>query len=57
MTLSYSQQLTMRKQRGINKQLKEMVLQDLKETMKKIYQNDGCEIRICIDANEQWNEK
>ena len=31
-----------------------MVLQDLKETIKK-HQNDGCAIIICIDVNEQWD--
>ena len=56
MTSSYSQQITMLKQRGIKKPPQEQILKDLKESIKK-HQDDGCEILVCIDANEQWEDQ
>ena len=55
-TSSYSQQLTLLKKRGEKKSPQEMVLVDLAKEVKKRL-DEGCEILICIDANEQMNDK
>ena len=56
LTSSYSQQVTLLKKRGIKKTPQEAILQDLKDEIIE-HQNDGSEIMICIDANEQWEDK
>ena len=56
MTSSYSQQLAMLKQRGIKKQPQEQIFKYLKESIQQ-HQEDGCEILVCIDANDQWEDR
>ena len=41
---------------GITKQPQEIILDHLKESV-QAHQKDGGEILICMDANEQWEDK
>jgi len=56
LTSSYAQQITLLKKMGIKKQPQDIILEHLKESI-KAHQKDGCEILLCMDANEQWEEK
>ena len=54
-TSSFSQQVTLLKLRGVKKSPQEMLLVDLQKNINEKLQ-EGCEILVCIDANEQMED-